>query len=373
MQPALPSPNRAPTIVDLFAGPGGLDVGAAWLGIPAVGVELDENACSTRSAAGLATIQGDVRALGPADFPHATVLAGGPPCQTFTVAGTGTGRRSLEEVTDLLARMAAGDDVTDRIHSLDDERTGLVLEPMRWALEAIHAGSPYDAIVLEQVPAVLPVWAAYRRVLENVGYSVDHGILRAEEFGVPQTRRRAVLVASRVDGVDAKLPQPTHYPFRKGVPHEPLCELKPWVPMYKALERDPGFVVVSNYGSGGDPRNRGRRRSDEPAATITGKVMRNRIQLKRGGWDRFTHHEAGKLQTFPRDYPWSGRDIGQQIGNAIPPRLAAHVLASACGLGIDEDKLDTFTRASWSYSRAGGVAVHSPLGTGTGSLIGATG
>lgn len=363
MQPALSSPDGAPTVVDLFAGPGGLDVGAAWLGIPAVGVELDEDACSTRKAAGLATIQGDVRALGPADFPHATVLAGGPPCQTFTVAGTGTGRKSLEVVTELLARMVAGEEVADRIHSLDDERTGLVLEPMRWALEALQADSPYDAIVLEQVPAALPVWTAYRNVLESLGYSVDHGILRTEEFGVPQTRRRAVLIASRLDGIDVKLPQPTHHPFRKGVHQEQLFGLKPWVPMYKALERNPGFIVVSNYGSGGDPRNRGRRQSDEPSATVTGKIMRNRIQLEGGGWDRFTHHEAGRLQTFPRDYPWSGRDIGQQIGNAIPPRLAAHVLASACGLDVDEDKLDTFTRASWSYSRAGGVAVNSPLAT----------
>lgn len=47
---------------------------------------------------------------------------------------------------------------------------------------------------------------------------------------------------------------------------------------------------------------------------------------------RFTHSEAGLLQTFPRDYPWSGKDIAQQIGNAIPPLLAKRVLEAALGL-----------------------------------------
>ncbi|WP_396119797.1 DNA cytosine methyltransferase [Dietzia sp. B32] len=266
--------------------------------------------------------------------------------------------------------MAARDDISDSIHSLDDERTGLVLEPMRWILEAVDADRPFDAIVLEQVPAVLPVWAAYREILEKLGYSVDHGVLRTEEFGVPQTRRRAVLVANRTGNLRVTLPTPTHHSYRRGAKAEAGQDLKPWVPMYKALERPLGFVVVSNYGSGGDPRKRGRRRFDEPSATVTGKVMRNRVQLESGTWDRFSYHEAGRLQTFPRDYPWSGKDIGQQIGNAIPPRLGAHILASALGLEINEDRLDAFTRAPWSYSRGGGISFQK--GQEKDTLIGAT-
>src|SRR5690348_10211305 len=103
-------PEHAPIdpqhrIVDLFAGPGGLDVGATWLGIPVTGIELDDDACATRAAAGLDTVRGDVRAYGPTDFPDATVLAGGPPCQTFTVAGKGAGRRALEQVVRCVAGM----------------------------------------------------------------------------------------------------------------------------------------------------------------------------------------------------------------------------------------------------------------------------
>lgn len=355
MAPVPSSDDSHPFIVDLFAGPGGLDVGAAWLGIPTVGIEFDAHACATRVAAGLDTVQGDVRAYGPSDFPQANVLTGGPPCQTFTVAGSGTGRRALHQVIASVEKMAAGRDIGESLAVFDDERTGLVLEPLKWALQAINADSPFEAIVLEQVPQVLPVWAAYREVLERYGYGVDYGILRTEEYGVPQTRRRAVLIARLYDE-DASLPLPTHQAYRKGAQRQASLDRRPWITMSDALDRDSDFVVVSNYGSGGDPRKRGERRSDEPSATVTGKVMRNR--LKRGGKDigRFTHHEAGRLQTFPPDYPWSGNDVGQQIGNAIPPRLAVHILAAALNWSFDEAELDTAVRMPWRASQDGVIS-----------------
>ncbi|MEU8538565.1 DNA cytosine methyltransferase [Streptomyces sp. NPDC048717] len=321
-----------PEIVDLFAGPGGLDVAARDLGYEVTGIEFDQDACETRTKAGLATLQGDVRDFGPHKFPNATVLAGGPPCQTFTVAGQGAGRRALDEVITFVRRMAAGEDVRSKLSELDDERTGLVLEPLRWALEALRDGHPYEAIVLEQVPAVLPVWKEYAKVLEACGYSVAKpGVLYTEQFGVPQTRRRALLVARL--NAEAKLPVPTRRVYRKGVPPdqgEPSQE--PWVPMSKVVDRGTRFEVISNYGTGGDPKTRGRRTSDEPAFTVTGKVSRNRVVAMDGTeLARFTNDEAGLLQTFPAGYPWSGRAIAQQIGNAIPPLLGKAVLKAAIG------------------------------------------
>ncbi|MEV6895834.1 DNA cytosine methyltransferase [Amycolatopsis sp. NPDC051372] len=349
-----PSPTSAQVeMVDLFAGPGGLDVAAHWLGVSVTGVEWDDDACETRKKAGLRTKHGDVRHSKPIDYPEARILTGGPPCQTYTVAGKGEGRKALDRVLRFVEAMEEGNDVLPALRKLKDERTGLVLEPLRWALDAADRGVPYEAILLEQVPAVLPVWQAFGRVLRSRGYSVDCGILHTEDFGVPQTRRRAILIA-RLTGV-AKLPAPTHRRYRKGRARgEGDANLRPWKTMGEALGWSDQFTVVSNYGTGGDPKLRGERDSSQPAFTVTGKVSRNRLVGRAKGLpERFADHEAGKLQTFPHDYPWSGRAIAQQIGNAIPPRLGAHVLAAALGKELDDAVLDACVKQSWKETRNG--------------------
>lgn len=344
-------------MVDLFAGPGGLDVAARWMGISVAGVEWDEQACKTRRAAGLLTEQGDVTKSKPANYPNARILTGGPPCQTYTVAGRGAGRQALDRVLRFV-ELIGGD--PDLAHDLDeltgDERTGLVLQPLQWILGAACHGAPYDTIVLEQVPSVLPVWEAYAQVLRDgkYGYKVACGILHTEEFGVPQTRRRAILIASRT--VDVRLPEPTHRRYRRDVPQDQGdSRLRPWVSMGQALGRSDEFRVVSNYGTGGDPKARGVRGSGQPSFTVTGKVSRNRLQAgdSMRSLGRFTDDEAGRLQTFPPKYPWSGKDIGQQIGNAIPPRLAVHVLAAALGGEVDVRVLDRCVKRPWATTKDG--------------------
>ncbi|MEU4582936.1 DNA cytosine methyltransferase [Kitasatospora aureofaciens] len=363
-------------IIDLFAGPGGLDMAAKALGIPVVtGIEWDEDACATRQAAGLPTVPGDVRKYKPAQFQGANVLVGGPPCQTFTVAGNGEGRAALDQVFEFAKRYAAvqpgqHDEEFEAIRrdlkQLSDERTGLVLEPLRWALEALIDGRPYQAIVLEQVPAVLPVWEAFGEILKSKGYAVAKpGILHTEEFGVPQTRRRAILIARWAgDGAqlkgDPELPTPSHRRYHKGTERHAgdSCRL-PWVTMQEALGRGDSFEVVSNYGTGGDPKARGRRRYNEPSATVTGKASRNKLVWGEQPLGTFCLTELGALQTFPRDYPWrrhNGDDvhapgarsvIGQQIGNAVPPRLGMHVLASA--LNICREELEAAVKLHYDY------------------------
>ncbi|MFE0459591.1 DNA cytosine methyltransferase [Kitasatospora sp. NPDC058965] len=318
-----------PNMVDLFAGPGGIDLAATRLGLRPAGIEWSPDACATRRAAGLATIEGDVRDFGPADFPTASVLVGGPPCQPFSVAGNGAGRRVLDHIVHLAEQLAQRRPVARHVTDPGQDRTRLVLEPLRWALTAADTGHPYRTIVLEQVPQVLPVWAAFARILRAEGYTTVCGVLRAEQYGVPQSRRRAVLIA-RLDG-PATLPAPTHRAYRAGVPQDSGDPaLRPWMSMRQALRREHPFTVVSNYGTGGDPAARGRRTWDQPAATVTGKVRRNRLVAADGReLERLSWAEAGALQSFPPDHPWSGGDIGQQIGNAVPVTLATAVLAAA--------------------------------------------
>jgi DNA (cytosine-5)-methyltransferase 1 len=238
----------------------------------------------------------------------------------------------LTQVLVFVERMLRREDIGPELAQVKDERTRLVLEPLRWALDAVDKGCAYEAIALIHTPSLLPLWEAMGEVLAAQGYSVACGLLRAEQYGVPQTRRSSVMIARR--GAIATLPPPTHRAYRKGVPREegdPL--LLPWVTMGEALSRPYPFEVISNYGVGGDPRARGRRTSGEPAFIVTGKVGRNRLVTPRGTeLPRLTPSEAGQLQTFSADFPWAGRDVTQQIGNAVPPLLGAHILAAALGV-----------------------------------------
>lgn len=365
-------------ILDLFAGPGGLDVAAHFLGYKSIGIEWDRNACETRYAAGLPTFHADVSVMRQTRFDEiprsVDVLAGGPPCQSFSVAGRGAGRAALDTVKEFIRRLVSGEDearIDDDLHSLNvDPRAALVLEPLRWLLKAIETEGrdPYRAIVLEQVPAVLPLWKVYAQLLRSgegrlggVKYEADCWELKTEQFGVPQTRTRAVLIARLVGSGVVSQPSTTHRSFdvrrARGAAGRQesfttASDTANWVSMAEALDAAavlPGslvdmsrfhskgrtkFFVVSNYGSNGNPKKRGRRISSEPAFTVTGKVSRNKIyrtqtDYDENRFDRFTITESGVLQTFPHNFPWSGNDQAQQVGNAVPPLLGMHVLQHA--------------------------------------------
>jgi DNA (cytosine-5)-methyltransferase 1 len=335
--------------VDLFAGPGGWDVGATRLGLAVTGIERDHAACETRRAAGLGTVEGDVREYGPADFPAATDVIGSPPCQPFSVGGKGSGRAALDTVLDLAQMLTSRQSIALALKGFADERTGLVLEPLRWALEATDAGRPYRTILLEQVSTVLPVWEAFAEILRAEGYSVATGRLSAEEYGVPQTRIRAFLVAT-LDG-EARLPQPTHERYRKGAEMQGSFGLLPWVSMADAIgwgmtHRPALTVAVGTAAGGPDPSCVG---GSGARATLYGErdagrwidckriVDADDLPAYRGGRRdtiRLSVQDAALLQTFPADHPWQGSRTKQleQIGNAVPSLLAEHVIATAFGI-----------------------------------------
>jgi DNA (cytosine-5)-methyltransferase 1 len=345
--------------VDLFAGPGGWDEAARLLGRRPIGIELDAAACLTRAAAGHRTVRADVSAF-PLERLAGRVrgLAGSPPCTTFSAAGDGAGNAVTGHLAELARYAFAGHDKRDahrRMIVADLAESGwpgkpmspedraakieraaasavLVAEPARF----IAAGRP-EWIALEQVPAVLPLWQVYAEELRLRGYSAWCGKLNAADYGVPQTRERAILIASRVRAVSR--PQPTHYDPRKGL----QLWGTPWVSMAEALGWDePAPTITSAGGKAGANLSWVLER---PSTTVQGdpRIGHPGHKDREGGESQFAQdavrisvREAAMLQSFRPDYPWQGSKTAQfqQVGNAVPPLLALHVLSMATGIPL---------------------------------------
>ncbi len=281
------------SVVDLFAGPGGWDLAARELGLDPIGLEWDPAACATRRAAGLRTMECDVAAVDlEAGWKQSGVtgLIASPPCTAFSMAGSGEGRGAVEELAAALVDMAEGETVSaERLDAVcGDPSAHLVLEPLRWAL----ALRP-EWIALEQVPPVLPLWEVMARLLRERGYSAWCGVLSAEQYGVPQTRKRAILVASRV--VQVWRPAPTHQRYLPPVKveadeaalglfaveperrvHPEDVDLLPWVSMAQALGWDPmalvGFPRRNDLDTEAEYRERDLRAASQPAFNLTEKA-----------------------------------------------------------------------------------------------------
>lgn len=323
--------------VDTFAGPGGWDVAATRLGMKrVVGFEKDKAACATRAANGHHTVRCDVAAYDPSHLRGRVRLhISSPPCQDFSDAGK-------------------------KLY-LDGVRGQLVYQPMRWA-ELIRP----ESIALEQVPKVIIIWKYFADLLRDMGYKVWTGVLDASEYGVPQQRERAILMASLKD---FNPPQPTH-----GDNHEMDdlfgSSLRPRITMGEALGWRGTHTVLDSRGDGGDgPHSRSATFTTDrpartlgekarswavtpvpeevpewvfrrPATTVVGSfrpdIMAGPGYRKAGDGPRqnapgsvpITVEQAGVLQSFPRDYRWMGSRTKQfeQVGNAIPPLLAEAIL-----------------------------------------------
>ncbi|MGY9065407.1 DNA cytosine methyltransferase [Streptomyces sp. CAS3] len=417
-------------VLDLFAGPGGWGHALTVLGVRDVGLEWDTWACNTRARAGQLTIQTDV-ARYPAWIFSGRVLGliASPPCQAWSRAGKRLGLVDQPLVHQAVADLAAGRDTREQLlAACADPRSLLAAEPMRY-LHALHTAGEPEWIAMEEVPDVLPLWKQYAAILRGWGFSVWTGILNSADYGVPQTRKRAILLASRVR--TAEPPPPTHAQVA-----EENTLFGPgrarWVSMAQALGwgRTDGPVptVCAGGGPGGGPepfpsgsrktltdaRDRGTwaphpgdvilsPRHQRPGPAVRQDSRENRaadlaspVEASSWAWSlrsnnqtnatvrsiqepagtlffghranectwvadpcagpedtsqnqsvavtvpepiRITAREAGILQSFPADYPWAGNKGQQfsQIGNAVPPRLAAHLLAPHLNVPFNPD------------------------------------
>lgn len=352
---------EAQHIVELFAGPGGYSEALARLGIrreQSIGIEWDADACKTAEKAGHDRLQADVAKLDPVsvagvyfDGQPVTGFHASPPCQGFSKLGKGDSRKDSEQLLAAIMHIESGAFTPDEAIAwlrlrVKDARTVLTLEVLRW----IDALRP-EWVTLEQVPQVIALWEAMARVLRVWGYDVVTGVLRAEQYGVPQARQRAILIASRVGSV--RLPEPTHSKFHIHSNDRLDDGVKPWVSMARALAGQMGWpldhtdrdaviahvekVVNNQSGTTFDyawP-------CDRPAPTIAGRGLvtmpganANRFNgstKSRNDGIRATVAELGVLQGFPANYPWQGTKDKQfeQVGNAVPVALGMAVARAA--------------------------------------------
>lgn len=419
-----------------FAGPGGWDEGAKLVGLRFYGVDYDKAACETARAAGHERELADVTEHESPEWARGKGHVSSPSCTLFSMAGSGIGRLVLDVLADAVKHILTGSDpaaVRDMARGAiypvalaEAEKANAKRKPeKRWSTERVEGKARLDAkiaalvleparriieldpewVALEQVPDVMPIWRAYQTVLRNQGWSVWTGVVNAADYGVPQTRRRAILIASRVREVAP--PPPTHTEHPQDMDLFGLS-LRKWICMADALGwgwEDAPSCTVSSGGAatgGAEPFANAeyRRRLREyvvdqrtnskaagggmeptvpvpvtrPAPTLTGKsgsqwVIRPdqrwiterpattvvgsfkpeviaapgyRTETSRQdapGSVSVSVSEAGLLQSFPADYPWHGSKGKQyeQVGNAIPPLLAAHILAAVTGRAINEE------------------------------------
>ncbi len=353
--------NGRKTAIDLFCGAGGLSAGLQMAGFEVLaGNDLFDAAGRTFEATHpKAKFFGQpIEDLDPEvllseiglERGELTVLVGGPPCQAYSVYNHQRG--------------------------MHDERSQLFRQYLR-LVDALHP----EWIVMENVAGIFSIAGgdavhAIETELRALGYNVEYQIMRAEQFGVPQERRRVVFIGNRI-GAPIRHPLPTHGPGLK-----PLVTIEDAISDLPELENggDPG---PQHYAK--EPSSSYQRMLRGNATVVTchaaprlGQVNIDRIvhippggswrdipfellpagmkrakrsdHTKRYGrmtwdglactiltkcdihWGAYLHpaqeraisvREAARLQSFPDSFEFAGSKTEQyvQVGNAVPPLL----------------------------------------------------
>jgi DNA (cytosine-5)-methyltransferase 1 len=336
------------TAIDLFCGAGGVTTGYKAAGIHVIAaVDNDPNARKSYALnhPEVKLFEDDIHELDPTILMarlrirpgELGILTACAPCQSFSTLS--------------------------KVRKRSDRRPRLV-ERIAEFVEQLQPA----AVVVENVPQVERSWH-FRRLVRRVrsaGYGAWHGVVNAAELGVPQRRRRLVLIALR--GVaDADVPRlvdsadPVRHLAETRTVRQAFAELK-------FVDADPLDRVRENYPpkvlqrikavpkDGGDRKNLPKRLQlnchknlkESGASSSYGRMWWDDLaptlttRCTTPACGRFTHpeedraitlREAAMLQTFPSTYRFEGGSmtIQAQIGNAVPPRMA-----QAIGLIVDD-------------------------------------
>ena len=325
--------------ISLFTGAGGMGIGFKNAGVNIIWAnELDKFAVQTyKKNFGNDVIEGDISKISSDEIPNCDIVFGGPSCQGFSVAG----------------KMCS-----------KDPRSQLV-----WEFVRVVRDKRPKVFVMENVKN-LAKNERFKEVREDLiqtfrqsGYDTDVKVLNSKEFGVPQTRERAIFI-----GVKKNLKISVSSLFPKGNPHLEVtvrdvienlpapgenghsekCNAKIVPAKHPVMRKSPYAGMLFN--GQGRPLD-----IDRPAITMTASMggnktpfiderfLRNKSdrnwveeyheKLQNGESPlkevpvflrRITTFESSLLQSFPENYIFVGSQCGKykQIGNAVPPKLA---------------------------------------------------
>ncbi len=325
--------DRSPFAVDLFSGCGGLTQGLKQAGFEVAGaVEIDPLAVETYEAnhTGVCVWPSDIRDLSVSEVKRRLgirkgqldLLAGCPPCEGFSSMRTLNGSKKVE-----------------------DDRNDLIFEFLRFV-----EGLRPKAVMMENVPALAKDERLKRfcERLDALGYWYRCDVLNVADFGVPQRRRRMVLLAglrgpiefAQADSRRGSVRRAISGLPRAGESGDPLHDLPEKrspkvldlirsVPKDGGSRRDlgPDRQLACHARSDGFKDVYGRMKWADVAPTITGGCVNpSKGRFLHPEEDRsITLREAALLQSFPHGYRFSLRrgkmPAAELIGNALPPEF----------------------------------------------------
>jgi len=325
--------NKDFSVLELFAGAGGLAIGLEKAGLKCVALnEIDKWACQTlrNNRPSWNVIEGDIRNLSFEEYKGKTnVITGGFPCQAFSYAGKKLG--------------------------LEDARGTLFYEFARVVNEVkpdICVGENVRGLFNHENGRTLQGMVS---VLDEIGYNVvlPVKVLKAINYNVPQKRERLFLVGIRKDlkttynyprpyskiynledalkkGTlfknDVPLSEGSKYPDSK----KRILDLIPpkgyWRDLPVKLQKE--YMLKSFYLGGGKTGMARRIGWDEPCLTLTCSPAQKQTERCHPDETRpFTVREYARIQTFPDEWIFAG-SVSQrykQIGNAVPVNLAKEI------------------------------------------------
>ncbi|MFA5333324.1 MAG: DNA (cytosine-5-)-methyltransferase [Candidatus Nanoarchaeia archaeon] len=183
--------NKKPTVVSLFSGCGGLDLGFINAGFDVLWAnDFFKEAVETyQKNIGNHIVLGDITKIPSSEIPdNFDILLGGFPCQGFSIANK---RRNMSDQRNFLYK--------EMLRIVKDKKPPFFLAENVKGLLSMQQGQVIKMIVND---------------FKELGYNVNYKVVNSADYGVPQQRERVIILGNRL-GIENKFPEPTHGPGKK--------------------------------------------------------------------------------------------------------------------------------------------------------------